>query len=118
MTFNHGHGLLAGGLSALHYRPILLRMYSTPPGDRYTHSTSRPLINQTSASSQLFEPNLVEAVKCLDKINGNSLFICKHVAGWQKSTYVWKDHPSSCSLHLDFFSSSTYPTKEIIFFFG
>ncbi len=53
VTFNHGRGLLAGGLSALHYRPILLqRMYSTAAGDRVAHITCRPLINQTRAPSQ------------------------------------------------------------------
>ena len=53
VTFNHGCSLLAGGLSALHYRPILLqRMYSTAAGDRGAHITCRPLITQTRASSE------------------------------------------------------------------
>lgn len=51
-TFNHGCSLLAGGLSALHYRPILLqRMYSAASADRVAHITCRPLINQTRALS-------------------------------------------------------------------
>lgn len=73
VTFNHGCGLRAGGLSALHYRPILLqRMYSTAAGGRVAHITCRPLINQTRASSQRW-PQL-EPVKFLDKINGDSVF--------------------------------------------
>lgn len=53
VTFNHGCGLLAGGLSALHYRAILLqRMYCAAAGARDAHITCRPLINQTRASSR------------------------------------------------------------------
>ncbi len=68
VTFNHGCGLLAGGLSVLHYEAILLqRMHSSATEDQVAHITCRPLINQTRALSpcglQLCKPPSVRGRK-------------------------------------------------------